>query len=571
MAEPNPIRGIGIANFRSFDSDGVILRNLSKTNVLIGKNNAGKSNILRALQLLAAIKSSTANLGLDPTRDGHKRNTTAPSATLLLDPNIIIKDPKVAAQYNLHSQDPILVRWNLSTGIVENRDPFTGLDHSFFHRFIRQFGHQFNEYLPPEKYWPFFHTHLVEIGIASLKLLRNNLYIPAFRELREGQRPASPDSFDGAQVISTLHDMQHPVPGEERARTTFDHIQRFVRDLIGDTQLELEIPPSKNEIVISHNGHRMRLDSFGSGMHQLVLICAALAMYENRYVFLEEPETHMHPELQRRLLQFISDRTSNTYFITTHSNIFLDFRPEIGIYHVRNDGMCTTIEDCSTSKPAREILDDMGYRASDMLQANGVIWVEGPSDRIYLNTWLRLVDPSLIEGIHYGVAFYGGKVLAHFSAVDDPIDDLLKVLRINRNAFFIMDRDAAVNGAKLGEHKSRIIEEIGKDGFWVTEGREIENYLGVELLERYIESRSKKKVKVNLKPDGKIEDSLRSAAKRAGIRKLRYNDSKPAFAREICELICESDLQTLDLRIRVTHLANLIRIWNGMSIEPPQQ
>ncbi len=31
------------------------------------------------------------------------------------------------------------------------------------------------------------------------------------------------------------------------------------------------------------------------------------------------------------------------------------------------------------------ILSDIGFKASDILQANGVIWVEGPSDRIYIN------------------------------------------------------------------------------------------------------------------------------------------------------------------------------------------
>ena len=119
----------------------------------------------------------------------------------------------------------------------------------------------------------------------------------------------------------------------------------------------------------------------------------------------------------------------------------------------------------------------MGYKASDLLQANGIIWVEGPSDRIYLNKWLGLVAPDLKEGIHYSVAFYGGKVLSHFSGEDDPVADLVQVLRINRNAMWMMDRDGDDETAKLNAHKGRIIEELGNDSCWVTKGREVENYL----------------------------------------------------------------------------------------------
>ena len=31
-----------------------------------------------------------------------------------------------------------------------------------------------------------------------------------------------------------------------------------------------------------------------------------------------------------------------------------------------------------------EVLSNLGIRASELLQSNGVIWVEGPSDRVYI-------------------------------------------------------------------------------------------------------------------------------------------------------------------------------------------
>jgi hypothetical protein len=45
-----------------------------------------------------------------------------------------------------------------------------------------------------------------------------------------------------------------------------------------------------------------------------------------------------------------------------------------------------------------------------------VIWVEGPSDRIYIRHWLKLADAHLTEEVHFSIMFYGGKLLSHLSA-----------------------------------------------------------------------------------------------------------------------------------------------------------
>ena len=46
------ITGFGIANYRSFLGEASFVHDFGKVNVFIGKNNSGKSNILRFLQSL---------------------------------------------------------------------------------------------------------------------------------------------------------------------------------------------------------------------------------------------------------------------------------------------------------------------------------------------------------------------------------------------------------------------------------------------------------------------------------------------------------------------------------------
>ncbi len=56
------IINLGIANFRSFDSEGIFIENLSKINIFVGKNNSGKSNILRFLDLCSRARKKRSEV-----------------------------------------------------------------------------------------------------------------------------------------------------------------------------------------------------------------------------------------------------------------------------------------------------------------------------------------------------------------------------------------------------------------------------------------------------------------------------------------------------------------------------
>jgi predicted ATP-dependent endonuclease of OLD family len=298
--------------------------------------------------------------------------------------------------------------------------------------------------------------------------------------------------------------MQHPGLGKDKDKDVFKKIEQLTRDLVGANELELEIPHDEDLVLVKMQRMRLPLESFGTGIHHLVILCAALAMHDKCAVCIEEPEIHMHPDLQRKFVRFITTQTSNQYFISTHSNVWIDSGPDIGVYHVRHDGNRTLVEQTAATANARTILTDMGYKASDLLQCNGIVWVEGPSDRVYLKKWLSLAAPELVEGIHYSVTFYGGKVLAHFSGTDDPVDDLVTVLRINRHAVIMMDRDGDNETATLNANKKRIAEELGSDSCWVTAGREVENYLRPELISSVLTQKYNAPVTVTFDKNGLI-------------------------------------------------------------------
>src|SRR5262245_22275971 len=139
----------------------------------------------------------------------------------------------------------------------------------------------------------------------------------------------------------------------------------------------------------------------------------------------------------------------------------------------------TRISRSTLPSERHNICMDLGYKASDIVQSNAIIWVEGPSDRIYINHWLAAFDEVLVEGTHYSIMFYGGRLLSHLSASSDEVNDFIALKSLNRHMALIMDYDKETSRVGINETKNRLASEIsnGSGIAWITKGREIENYI----------------------------------------------------------------------------------------------
>ncbi len=188
---------------------------------------------------------------------------------------------------------------------------------------------------------------------------------------------------------------------------------------------------------------------------------------------------HLHPTLQRKLLKYLVDETDNQYLIATHSAHMLDFG-KASISAARLDDGWSELSPAIEPAEVATISFELGARASDLVQANAIIWVEGPSDRLYLRRWLEAMEPNLIEGIHYSILLYGGRLLSHFSADDAAVDEFVRLPRINRNFVIVIDSDREGPRKALNATKKRIrkeIEAVPGAVVWITQGYTIENYV----------------------------------------------------------------------------------------------
>jgi hypothetical protein len=327
---------------------------------------------------------------------------------------------------------------------------------------------------------------------------------------------------------------------------------------------------------------RVPVSQSGSGLKTILLVLSFLYLAPeienvNRsniiYAF-EELENNLHPALQRRLLLFLRNvalRDKCVFFLTTHSNVFIDLfsaDEHAQIIHVNHDGETSAAKRVSTYIESRGILDDLDVRASDLLQSNGIIWVEGPSDRLYINRWIEIwTNGQLREGAHYQCVFYGGRLLAHLDVeeLNERQKSKIQTLRVNRNAAILIDSDKRSSGDSINRTKRRIIEEIDEVGglAWVTEGREVENYLPRQAIRSLFGVQSARAIN----KFGDPVKYLNRVSPGAGDRYLR---SKVVFAEKVREHITREGMKRrLDLADKVDELCKRIKKWNQIKAEQP--
>jgi AAA ATPase domain len=584
------LRNLAIAGYRSFGSEPQYFPRFSKINLLIGQNNAGKSNVIRFLsEIYPAVNSTSLQLTPD------MRHTPG-------NPQLLFGWLEMLNSEGLIDEDhPLLISFQNKSGVDTSK--ITEIRRLFSMIFKRYKNYTNDKHfwllcsLPkhtihPENTWrnaiyfleknelvKLFHLLTDKTSVTLhgemvqtiidiiMKLLLDPCdrveIIPAIRKI-ESQNTTT-NSFSGDGIIDQLARLQNPGPWEQNKRESFENIINFFRTVVDRPDATIEIPYSRNSITVHMDGKALPIESLGSGIHEVIIIASAATVLSDYIVCIEEPELHLNPILQKKLMRYLSEFTTNQYFISTHSAALMD-TPDVEIYHIKLENGCSVVEHVTSDKQRSHVCEDLGYHPSDLIQANCIIWVEGPSDRLYINYWIKHFNGQLFEGIHYSIMFYGGKLASHLSNSEEEngVNDFILLCKLNRRGVIIMDSDRPKKGAPINSTKKRLKKEFdeGVGHAWVTEGREIENYIPPSQIKAAITA-TPPQISKPLSGFGKYENCLKIKPQRGKERQA----SKIKVAKHIIDNN-KPDFSIYDLQKQMNKLIKFIKDSNPKGSNP---
>lgn len=238
------------------------------------------------------------------------------------------------------------------------------------------------------------------------------------------------------------------------------------------------------------SGEWLGADNCGLGLRDLIIILYFANSHDNsKLILIDEVETHIHPDLQRKLLYILKEKSEKQFFITTHSNIFLDNTFVNKIFHVTFDGKIIIVD--ATSRSA--LLNDLGFSVSDNLTSDLIILCEGPSDKPILEEFLYKLN--LMQNYNIKIWPLGGDIM-------DQHD--LSVFSDSFNIIGLIDRDP---GSEV--IRKRFIENCNTNNIEVhrLERYAIENYFSIQALIVVFKGQISDSIK-SIDPLMKLEDQI---------------------------------------------------------------
>lgn len=550
-------------NYKCFGKHECGFDTILPINLIIGRNNSGKSSMLDLIQY-ATNPHSINNLG-------HKGN----SPEILI--TTILKESNLKGSFSpavAGGDIPGDNQWEFGKKWIAK--PITFRLNENRKRFFVSIDPQWDSPKAAEIFNRVLSNVSSPIETKSFKRLVSD------RDVRPEEMTTplsiSPNGEGATNIISNYLTKAN-LPTSSVKNTLLEELNKIFQPDVTFTDISVQQINGNWEVYLSEiNKGSIPLSQSGSGIKTVLLVLIFLYMIpeiENKplrdyYFGFEELENNLHPALIRRLFLYLREialEKECAFFLTTHSNVVIDLfgKDEISqILHIQHDGIEAKVTRVTTYIQNKGILDDLDVRASDLLQANCVVWVEGPSDILYFRRWIDIwAEEKLTEGIHYQCVFYGGRLLAHLSA-DDPDmdkDELVKILKVNRNAILLIDSDRDQKGARINKTKQRIVNEIKQiDGFsWVTAGKEIENYIPIDALQELYPQNTHEKL-------GEYE-ALSDYLDRINLGEgKRFLKKKVLFAANIIQYFTKENLsQTLDLKSKLNTVCSRIRNWNGIN------
>lgn len=473
------IRIVNFANFSELDiatGDSI---------VVVGENKVGKSNFIRALQLILdpGLSERDRQLDLDDFWDGLGDTKLGETIEVAVELTDFTNDPRLMAHLNdcvIDPGPPMVARltYRFQPKATLEGDPQSLADYEFIifggDDPDMSVGGTLRRMLPLDV------QGALRDAEKDLGNWRRSPLRPLIEELSQ-----SLDDGTRAEIQSEIDEAQTELATHPQVLTTAQRISERLIEMAGPqhaTPVTLGLAPTRLDALL--RSLRLLIDNGARGIPNASLgttnlIFLALKSLEldrlvtegerdHTFFAVEEPEAHLHPHVQRLVYRYFlgsaadDDALPITTILTTHSPHIASVAPLRSLILLRYEADSESTVAVSTAETPLTDTDEADLQRyidvtrGELFFARGVILVEGDAERFLAPAFAEALDiPLDILGI--SVCSVGG---TNFT----PYVKLLGPSGLDIPHVVLTDRDP--NGARPPRVRRRLINllEIVEDG-----------------------------------------------------------------------------------------------------------
>jgi predicted ATPase len=365
---------VRITNWKSFEDTGVV--KLGDINVIVGRNNSGKSAFIRAIHLMQG--SGTA--GRNDVRLG------ATEGEIIMELVADDLNRSLARHYGRNESAigtaELKIKFQTTAG-----DGHLPLNASL--KFDSEPGNQIEVGAGPIQ--PTEPSNFIYTYLSKRKVMTFDPLVDRTRTLG-----VAPNLMYLVSKVARLANIDHP-QASEYADLSRKVLGFRVSTHASNTGQQAGVPVGNFDYI--------PIESMGEGVSSLLGLITDLCVAEQNLFLIEEPENDIHPEGLKTLLGAIVEKSKNNQFIiSTHSNIVtrhLAAAPNSKLFVVESDYTpnvvpTSTIREVERKPSARiEVLRQLGYELHDFDLAEGWLILEESSAEIVIRYLIPLFAPRL--------------------------------------------------------------------------------------------------------------------------------------------------------------------------------
>lgn len=378
------ITKLAIRKFKSIKGESYSFTNFD---LLVGPNNSGKSTILQAL---AIWQFCVHEFHRRPKRSGTSGiQIVLPNFTALPVPefNLLWNEKRDRKYPREKKLEYILVEMDVTWRERNGQDKTFGVQ-------LRYNSPQ-TVYAIPAEGWKIFHQYEEE------KVLPQIAYVPPFSGLEPTEEWKDTSilrkQVGKGQPGSILRNLLLLVVknDKEKGEKNWDEISSAISMWFTTKLKKPKYEQGVDTEIKCEYIHKERsydIIAGGSGFHQTLTLLAFLYGYKPTTILLDEPDAHLHVNLQREILDYFRQMSSEQniqFLIATHAEELIKGVDKNRIVSLLQQ---KPIRECSTPEILGAMADVSNTEINQLRSSPFLIYVEGDTDERILRTWAGILN-----------------------------------------------------------------------------------------------------------------------------------------------------------------------------------